>query len=124
MINGGKGPNRTVERIILESPLVQVYRNIQMMIEQTFDHTHRSTNHTDPIMTKTFQKLLEKLTLDSPHTIVAGRKTRHEIVDMHDKGRCMMEQAMRGEEENTGCENEGEGVELSLDDIIVDLLQT
>ncbi|KAF9231987.1 hypothetical protein BU15DRAFT_81749 [Melanogaster broomeanus] len=42
--NGGKGSNHTVQRILLESPLVQVYRNIQGMVQQTFEHTHLTTN--------------------------------------------------------------------------------
>ncbi|KAG2093559.1 hypothetical protein BD769DRAFT_1678897 [Suillus cothurnatus] len=33
VINGGKGSNRTVDRIILESPLVQVYRNLHGAFE-------------------------------------------------------------------------------------------
>ncbi|KAF9223491.1 hypothetical protein BS17DRAFT_705593, partial [Gyrodon lividus] len=73
--NGGKGSNHTVERIIPESLLIQVYRNIQVMIQQTFDYTHHTTNHTDPTMKRTYEKLLKKLALDSPHTPTTGRKT-------------------------------------------------
>lgn len=130
MINGGKGSNRTVERIILESPLVQVYRNIQAMIQQTFEHTHRSTNHAEPEMKKTFEKLLEKLSLDSPHVVINGRRTRHEIIDLHDKGQYMMERAVpQGEGSegmDVGSENEDAGgaidSDLRLDDVMADLL--
>ncbi|KAF9234053.1 hypothetical protein BU15DRAFT_66045 [Melanogaster broomeanus] len=58
--NGGKGSNHTVQWILLESPLVQVYRNIQGMVQQTFEHTHLTTNRSDPDMTKTFSKILER----------------------------------------------------------------
>lgn len=39
--NGGKNSNRSVERIILESPLVQVYRNLQGLVQRDFSHAHR-----------------------------------------------------------------------------------
>ncbi|KAI6134580.1 hypothetical protein EDD17DRAFT_1783097 [Pisolithus thermaeus] len=57
--NGGKNSNRSVERIILESPLVQVYRNLQGLVQQSFGHTHLTTNHAAPNMRKTFAKLQE-----------------------------------------------------------------
>lgn len=38
--NGGKGPNCTLEQILLESPLIQAYWNAQMMIQKNFLHTH------------------------------------------------------------------------------------
>ncbi|KIK75245.1 hypothetical protein PAXRUDRAFT_786856 [Paxillus rubicundulus Ve08.2h10] len=55
--NGGKVSNHTVERILLESPLVQVYRNIQTLIQKNFDHTHLSSKHGDVDMAKSFKKL-------------------------------------------------------------------
>ncbi|KIK75702.1 hypothetical protein PAXRUDRAFT_93458, partial [Paxillus rubicundulus Ve08.2h10] len=67
--NGGKGSNRTVQRILLESPLVQVYHNIQWMVQQTFEHTHLTTNRADLDMTKTFSKMLEQFALNSPHVV-------------------------------------------------------
>ncbi|KAF9230375.1 hypothetical protein BU15DRAFT_57310 [Melanogaster broomeanus] len=91
-----KGSNHTVQRILLESPLVQVYRNIQGMVQQTFEHTHLTTNRSDPDMTKTFSKILERFVLNSPHVVRIGRKTRHEIADMNNKGCQMMAKAAPG----------------------------
>ncbi|KAG1718191.1 hypothetical protein EDB19DRAFT_1621064, partial [Suillus lakei] len=45
--NGGKGPNCTVERIFLESPLVQAYRNAQTMIQKNFLLAHLTSNTLD-----------------------------------------------------------------------------
>ncbi|KAF8836715.1 hypothetical protein BDN67DRAFT_910593, partial [Paxillus ammoniavirescens] len=67
--NGEKVSNCTVQQILLKSPLVQVYRNIQGMVQQTFEHTHLTINHTDPDMTKTFSKMLEQFALNSPHGV-------------------------------------------------------
>ncbi|KAG1726520.1 uncharacterized protein EDB91DRAFT_1263675 [Suillus paluster] len=93
--NGGKGSNRTVERIFLESPLVQAYRNTQVMVQKNFLHAHLTTNHAAPNMTKTFEGLSIRMAVQSPHTVVLGRKTHCEIPDLIDKGRDMMEKAAR-----------------------------
>ncbi|KIO00028.1 hypothetical protein M404DRAFT_153560 [Pisolithus tinctorius Marx 270] len=124
--NGGKGSNCSVERIILESPLVQVYRNLQGLVQQNFSHMHLTTSHAAPDMRKTFAKIQERLVLNSPHVVCLGRKTRHQVEDLYDKGREMMENAMRGE---VLVENEGDAGDIfeefegsALDDIMVELL--
>ncbi|KAF8126322.1 hypothetical protein EV363DRAFT_1401849 [Boletus edulis] len=114
--NGGKGSNRTVEWIILESPLVQIYRNVQGLVEKHFDLTHRSTEHTAPNMQRTFQSLQKKLALNSPHAVELGRRSGHEIEDLISKGRDMMEKA---ESENE--DNGDEGCPM-LEDVMVELL--
>ncbi|KIJ15266.1 hypothetical protein PAXINDRAFT_11806 [Paxillus involutus ATCC 200175] len=98
--NGGKGSNRTVQQILLKSPLVQVYRNIQGMVQQTFEHTHLTTNHADLDMTKTFSKMLEQFALNSPHVM-------------------MEKMAWGGGEE--GSENKGDD-RAELEDIILELM--
>ncbi|KIK80180.1 hypothetical protein PAXRUDRAFT_159334, partial [Paxillus rubicundulus Ve08.2h10] len=118
--NGGKGLNHTVQQILLESPLVQVYCNIQGMVQQTFEHTHLTTNHSDLDMTKTFSKILEWFVLDSPHVVRIGRKTRHEIADMNDKGHQMMGKAAHGGGEG-GNKNEGDD-QVEMEDIIMELM--
>ncbi|KAI6101839.1 hypothetical protein F5141DRAFT_1190106 [Pisolithus sp. B1] len=55
--NGGKNSNHSIEQIILELPLVQVYQNLQGLVQQSFGHAHLTTNHTVPNMRKTFAKL-------------------------------------------------------------------
>ena len=120
MKNGGKGPNRIVERIILESPLVQIYRNIQKTIQANFDHTHLTSNHAAPDMAKTFLKLQERLHSSSPHAIRMGRKTQHVVAVLSDKGITMMEKVIRGEanEKDTSEENR-----VELEDVLVEMLE-
>ncbi|KAI6146351.1 hypothetical protein BKA82DRAFT_125739 [Pisolithus tinctorius] len=124
--NRGKGSNHSVERIILESPLVQVYRNLQGLVQQNFSHMHPTTSHVAPDMRKTFAKIQERLVLNSPHVVCLGRKTCHQVEDLYDKGQEMMEKATQGE---VLVENEGDTGDIfeefegsTLDDIMVELL--
>lgn len=124
--NGGKGSNCSIEWIILESPLVQVYRNVQGMIEKNFELTHHTTNHTPPDMKKTFAKLLKHLSLNSPHIVSMGRKSRHQIDDLHNKWGDMVQKAQKivcGEWEATENENDSsENSRAEPDDITIELV--
>ncbi|KIJ62202.1 hypothetical protein HYDPIDRAFT_94808, partial [Hydnomerulius pinastri MD-312] len=121
--NGGKGSNRTVEWILLESPLVQAYRNAQAMIQKNFLHTHLTTKHADPNMLKTFQGLTARFETHSPHTVSLGRKSQHEIADLVDKGRESMEKAVRGEVDSDDQMRDTLGDEMvGMDDVLVELL--
>ncbi|KIK80261.1 hypothetical protein PAXRUDRAFT_766405, partial [Paxillus rubicundulus Ve08.2h10] len=104
--NGGKGSNHTVERIILKSPLVQMYRNIQTLIQKNFDHTHLSTKYRDADMAKSFKKLCSQLAAHLLHSTLPGRKSRHTVIYLFDKGREMMEKAAKGE--GLGDDKEGD----------------
>ncbi|KAI6002197.1 hypothetical protein F5J12DRAFT_688843, partial [Pisolithus orientalis] len=84
--NGGKGSKHSVECIILESPLIQVYQNLQGLVQQNFSHTHLTTSHAAPDMRKTFTKIQEQLVLNSLHVVCLGRKTCHQVEDLYDKG--------------------------------------
>ncbi|KIJ10329.1 hypothetical protein PAXINDRAFT_157655 [Paxillus involutus ATCC 200175] len=61
--NRGKGSNRSIDQIILESPLMQVYKNVQGIVQKIFDLTHLTTNHAATDMSKMFAKLRDKLSL-------------------------------------------------------------
>ncbi|KAI6100668.1 hypothetical protein EDD16DRAFT_1492504, partial [Pisolithus croceorrhizus] len=119
--NGGKGSNQSVEWIIMELPLVQVYHNLQASVQQNFGHTHLTTNHTLLDMKKTFAKVQERLALNSPHKIFPGRKSHYQVDDLGDKGREMMDKVVQGV---TLVENETDGLEEgnAVDDIIVELI--
>ena len=122
--NGGKGPNCTVERILLESPLVQAYRNAQTMIQKNFLQTHLTTNHAASNMTKTFQGLCIKMGIHSPHTVTPGRKSRNEIIDVVDKGRELMEKekGIHGETDSEQSEDTLAEGRVEMDDVLIELL--
>ncbi|KAG1785090.1 uncharacterized protein HD556DRAFT_1314538 [Suillus plorans] len=120
--NGGKGSNRTVDRIFLESPLVEAYRNTQVMVQKNFLHAHLTTSHVLANMIKTFEGLIMKMAAQSPHTVVLGRKTCCEIPDLIDKGRDMMEKAAHGEgndEPNVEMDDREEGAEM--EDVLMEV---
>lgn len=73
-------------------------------------------------MRKTFAKLQERLTLNSPHVVLAGRKSQYLIDDLSEKGQGMMEKA--AEQGDLLVENESEIMEEGdgLGDIIGELL--
>lgn len=125
MKNGGKGPNRTVDRILLESPLVQAYQNAQAMIQKSFLHTHLTARHSDPNMMKTFEALMARFEMHSPHDIQVGRKSRHEIPDLMEKGQELMGKAARGELEGGDAEqitDDSDNTAMGMDDVLVELL--
>ncbi|KAF8969025.1 hypothetical protein BDZ97DRAFT_1654315, partial [Flammula alnicola] len=49
--HGGSNLNRTVDRIIKESPLVQTYRSTKTTIEKNFQLSHLTIMHANPNMT-------------------------------------------------------------------------
>jgi hypothetical protein len=120
--NGGKGPNRTVKRIFLKSPLVHAYRNAQTMIQKNFLLAHLTVKHAGPNMRQTFELLSIQLAKQSPHIPTPGGKSRFLVVDLIDKGREMMGKAARGkvDEEEEGMDA-GEG-RADLDDVLVELV--
>ncbi|KIM60424.1 hypothetical protein SCLCIDRAFT_97547, partial [Scleroderma citrinum Foug A] len=72
VVNGGKGSNYTVDCIILESPLVQVYCNLHTIFQRNFLHTHLTTQHAEMNMAKTFLEVCKHLSKHSPHTVQNG----------------------------------------------------
>ncbi|KAI6127281.1 hypothetical protein F5141DRAFT_997535, partial [Pisolithus sp. B1] len=50
VIYSWKNSNHSIEWIILELPLVQVYWNLQGLVQQSFGHMHLTTNHAVPNM--------------------------------------------------------------------------
>ncbi|KAI6109396.1 hypothetical protein EV401DRAFT_1891429 [Pisolithus croceorrhizus] len=119
---GGKGSNRTLEQILLESPLVQAYRNVQVMIQRNFLHTHLTVKHGDPKMSRTFTALATRFGSHSPHRWKAGRTSQYEIPDLTEKGRELMEKSTRDEVECS--ENIVDEMEArtGMDDVLVELL--
>jgi hypothetical protein len=81
VIYSGTGPNRTIDHIINESPLIEVYRNCHVTIENAFHLSQRTIRHAPPNMTKTIQKLIHRMIASSPHRFTAGWTARYCIDD-------------------------------------------
>ncbi|KAG2745410.1 hypothetical protein P692DRAFT_20850130 [Suillus brevipes Sb2] len=52
VVNGGKSSKHTVSRIIMESPLIQIYRNLHTMFQNDFLHAHQTMKHAEANMSK------------------------------------------------------------------------
>jgi hypothetical protein len=88
--HGGSSSNRTVDRIIKESPLVQLYRSIHTVIEKNLALSHLTTAHSNPDMARTFADLQSYLSITEPHKIHPGRKSAYSVPDQIDRGRGML----------------------------------
>ncbi|KIO02946.1 hypothetical protein M404DRAFT_90843, partial [Pisolithus tinctorius Marx 270] len=67
VINGGKFSNHTILQILLESPLVQVYRNLHGVFQQDFLHAHLSMKWQEVDMVLTFAELCKYFKKYQPH---------------------------------------------------------
>jgi hypothetical protein len=94
--NRGKGSNHSVARVILESPLVEIYCKAHSIIENNFMHTGRTSSHAEPDMKKTFDGLLTKMQLMTPHFPTLGQQSTYSVPDLLDKGHELFEKGTKG----------------------------
>ncbi|KIL55117.1 hypothetical protein M378DRAFT_91388 [Amanita muscaria Koide BX008] len=123
---GGSSSNHTVDRIIKESPLVEVYRNIRTSIEQNFTLSHRTNARTDPDMSKTFDALRKHLEETKPHRKILGRKSACSIPDPMEKGRLIFQKGGTSTSSSKGVNMEETGDDEAIadvDDVIGELVE-
>ncbi|KAH7902832.1 hypothetical protein BJ138DRAFT_1021471, partial [Hygrophoropsis aurantiaca] len=112
----GGGPNRTIDNIIKESPLIEVYRHCHVTVENAFHLQYRTLRHSPPDMTKTIQRLTSRIKEKSPHSFKPGHSALRSIPDQMVKGISVM-QAQRGVQEEE--EEDLNGVaEIEPDDLL------
>ncbi|KAG6848383.1 hypothetical protein H0H93_000710 [Arthromyces matolae] len=85
-IYGGKYSNHQKERIIEESPLIEVYKNIRIQLEKVFCLDHKTTRHSPPKMKVTFNKLGEYMVKNKSHVWIPGRTTNYTVPDIMGMG--------------------------------------
>jgi hypothetical protein len=85
-IFGGKYSNHQKARILKESPLIEVYKNVRIQLEQMFSLEHMTTRHSPPKMEKTFAKLAAYMAKEKANEAVSGRKSKYSIPDVMGKG--------------------------------------
>ncbi|KAH6893857.1 hypothetical protein BKA70DRAFT_1118495, partial [Coprinopsis sp. MPI-PUGE-AT-0042] len=85
-IYGGQYSNRTIDRMIKLSPLIEIHKKIRIQFEKMFCLLHKTTRHSPPKMEKTFEKLLKYMLDHKATEFKAGRKTAFEINDMMSHG--------------------------------------
>ncbi|KAF7423971.1 hypothetical protein PC9H_009271 [Pleurotus ostreatus] len=121
--HGGEGSNRTVARIIKESPLIQVYHDAKEKISNNILLDHLTSAHADPNMARTFESVSRHLAEATPHKIKPGRQTAFTIDDMIDKGAAKLPATPVpvAEIELDDIVGDGLSAQPDADDIIIDL---
>ena len=86
VLYAGSGPNRTIDYICQQSPLIEVFRSCHVIVELAFQLTHRTLKHTPPDMSMTIERLRLYMQSTSCHEFRKGRVVEREIVDCIMKG--------------------------------------
>jgi hypothetical protein len=70
---GGKGSNHTKDRIIKESSLSEIYKNIRVNYEEVYCLDPTVPTHQPPDMRKTFEKLAKHMHREHTNDYIPGR---------------------------------------------------
>ncbi|KXN85444.1 hypothetical protein AN958_11248 [Leucoagaricus sp. SymC.cos] len=81
VIYSRSGPNRTLDKILKESILIEFYHGCYVTVENEFYLEHHTINHTPPDMTQTLMKLSHEFERNNPHVFVPGQKAKYEAPD-------------------------------------------
>ena len=135
VIFGGSGSNCTIDRVIEESILINIYRHCHVIVENGFYLLNRTIRHAPPDMTKTLEALSRQYRQAQPHIFKCGRQAKciiadHIVIAMdiyaHTKKQTtrvdrLDVEAMRQADGEVEPENEGLGVQnlfLEAEDLI------
>ncbi|EKM56790.1 uncharacterized protein PHACADRAFT_194377 [Phanerochaete carnosa HHB-10118-sp] len=80
------GLNRTIEAIIKESVLINIFCNAHLTLEKDLVLSYLSTHHADPDMTQTYATLEQHMSQYLLYTFDPARKSAHQLQDMFMKG--------------------------------------
>ncbi|KAI1783375.1 hypothetical protein LXA43DRAFT_1067709 [Ganoderma leucocontextum] len=132
----GDGSNYTKERILLESVLVQIFRNSHANMEHNFALPGLTTRHARKDMKATFIEVLKHLEEGGPNVYRAGCKSNYVIPDVIVKGAAVIEKNVgirgdggdtRGSSETSTAqggreaqEGDLQSLEVSADDLSVE----
>jgi hypothetical protein len=83
---GGKDSNYSIDRIVDQSPLVEVYRDIRVQFEEMFCLTHKTTRHSPANMQLTFAKATRYMEKHRANELIPGRDSEYKITDMRLQG--------------------------------------
>jgi hypothetical protein len=97
----GGSPNSTLDHIIKESPLIEVYRSCHVKMENAFHFQHHTIHHTPPDMAKTIQKLTARIKQENSHTKKEGQSALHSIPDQIAVGMVLIQEQKIVSEEDT-----------------------
>ncbi|KAH7917503.1 hypothetical protein BV22DRAFT_1026233, partial [Leucogyrophana mollusca] len=87
---GGRGSNYTKQRVLEESPLIQVYRSCHANMERNLSLPGPTTKHAEPNLAKTLTKMTTYMRDHKANEFQAGRNSMYSIPDMIDKGQDIL----------------------------------
>lgn len=85
-IYGGSFSNQTKARMLKESLLIEVFKNVRISLEDMFALDHQTFKHSPPKLAQTFCKLLQHMKDTHAHEPVPGRKSAYCIPDAIEEG--------------------------------------
>ena len=129
--HAGKYSNRSIDHILNESPLIEVYRHLHETFEGSFCISKKTTSNKGPNMTKTYTELLKVMERNNTHTKVSGRKSKVDASSLMGKGirsiiatsKSTTAEGIAGGEDDEVEAGEGEeevGLELEDGDLLID----
>lgn len=86
-IYAGRSSNHTKGRILKQSPLIEVFKNIRISLENMFALQHRTYKHSPPRLERTFRKLACYMQNTEAHTMIPGRKSAYIVADTAEVGK-------------------------------------
>lgn len=89
-IYGGQYSNHTKNRILEESPLIELYKNTRIQVENIFHLDHRTTRHSAPDMTTTFKMLTAYMEKHKTNELVPGCRSPYPVPDAAAQGMHLM----------------------------------
>jgi len=85
-----------------ESPLIEIYRHLHEVFNESFYNSKKTTSNNGPDMTKTYTELLRSIERECTHTKVTGRRSELDPGGMTNKGiQSIMATAKSTEAEET-----------------------
>ncbi|KAH9167844.1 hypothetical protein EDB89DRAFT_1890233 [Lactarius sanguifluus] len=81
VIYAGCGPNKNMDYICKQSPLIEVFRSCHVIVEKAFQLTHRTLKHAPPDMTATIERLRTHMQTSGLCEFRRGRAVEREITD-------------------------------------------
>ena len=83
---GGSSSNYTLDRIVAESPLIQLYADCKKVVEDQYMLAHKTTRHGEPDLTETFEAMSRLAQSTKDLQFKAGRKVEHLVPDYFSLG--------------------------------------
>ena len=78
---GGSGSNYTVDRVVKESVLIQLFRDCKEIVEKQYHITPKTMRHGERDLTETYAAMARLIQSTSQLTFTAGRTAEHSIPD-------------------------------------------